>query len=59
MADEKIDLLVTKNSGGELTRAKLIAARELGIPVVMVARPVEPCGNVVTSVEEAANFGRK
>lgn len=59
MVAEKIDLLVTKNSGGELTRAKLIVARELGIPVVMVARPAEPCGNVVTSVEEAANVGRK
>lgn len=58
MAAEKIDLLVTKNSGGELTRAKLTAARELGIPVVMVARPVEPCGNVVTSVEEAIEIVR-
>ncbi len=59
MVAEQIDLLVTKNSGGELTRAKLIAARELGIPVVMVARPIEPCENVVTSVGEAANFGRE
>jgi precorrin-6A/cobalt-precorrin-6A reductase len=59
MISEQIDLLVTKNSGGELTRAKLIVARELGIPVVMVARPIEPCENVVTSVGEAANFGRK
>ena len=51
MADEKIDLLVTKNSGGRLTRAEADRGQELGIPVVMVARPVEPCGNVVTSVE--------
>lgn len=46
VADEKkllvgnqIDCVVTKNSGGALTQAKLEAARALGIPVVMVQRP--------------------
>lgn len=34
--------LVSKNSGGELTRAKIIAARERKIPVVMVVRPDKP-----------------
>ncbi len=34
--------LVSKNSGGELTRAKIVAARERKIPVVMVARPAKP-----------------
>ena len=38
LVDNGIDLLVTKNSGGELTRAKLDSARELGIPVVLVDR---------------------
>ena len=38
----RITHLVTKNSGGELTRAKLLAAREGKIPVVIIARPAKP-----------------
>ncbi|MDP1699709.1 MAG: cobalt-precorrin-6A reductase [Aestuariivirga sp.] len=34
--------LVTKNAGGKLTVAKLIAARGLRIPVVMIERPQKP-----------------
>ncbi|GED97988.1 cobalt-precorrin-6A reductase [Gordonia crocea] len=52
----RIDLLVTKNSGGGLTRAKLVAARELGIPVVMVDRPPETAARIVNSVEDAARI---
>nr|WP_278312622.1 cobalt-precorrin-6A reductase [Lolliginicoccus levis] len=49
------DLLVSKNSGGAATAAKLVAARERGVPVVMVRRPSLPEGvRVVTSVAEAA-----
>jgi precorrin-6A/cobalt-precorrin-6A reductase len=40
----QIDVLVTKNSGGEMTAAKLTAARELGIPVVLIERPPLPAG---------------
>jgi precorrin-6A/cobalt-precorrin-6A reductase len=39
MQDERIDALVTKNSGGSATEAKLEAARRLRIEVVMVERP--------------------
>jgi precorrin-6A/cobalt-precorrin-6A reductase len=39
MRDEAIDILVTKNSGGTATRAKLDAARALGTRVVIVERP--------------------
>lgn len=38
----KVTHLVTKNAGGKLTVAKLMAARSLRIPVVMIARPQKP-----------------
>jgi precorrin-6A/cobalt-precorrin-6A reductase len=53
----RIDALVTKNSGGDMTRAKLDAAAALGIPVMMVARPPLPAGvTAVGSVDEAAEW---
>ena len=55
MQQHRIDALVTKNSGGDMTRAKIDAAGALGIPVVMVARPQLPDGVAVAStVAEAA-----
>jgi precorrin-6A/cobalt-precorrin-6A reductase len=37
-----IDVLVSKNSGGRATEAKLDIARELGLPVLMLRRPALP-----------------
>jgi precorrin-6A/cobalt-precorrin-6A reductase len=42
MRDASIDILVTKNSGGDATRAKLDAARALGVDVYMISRPRSP-----------------
>ncbi|MEZ5791096.1 MAG: precorrin-6A/cobalt-precorrin-6A reductase [Nitratireductor sp.] len=32
--------IVSRNSGGKGAQAKLAAARELGLPVVMIQRPI-------------------
>ncbi len=48
-----IDAVVTKASGGSATRAKIDAARNLALPVVMLTRPPMPEGPVVETVEDA------
>jgi precorrin-6A/cobalt-precorrin-6A reductase len=50
MAGLGITHLVTKNAGGSSTGAKLVAARQLSLPVIMVRRPVKP-GNHAFSCE--------
>ena len=54
LRDHRIDALVTKNSGGDMTRAKLDAADALGVAVVMVDRPTLPDGVCTVSTVEAA-----
>jgi precorrin-6A/cobalt-precorrin-6A reductase len=55
MRRHRIDILVTKDSGGTMTSAKLVAARQLRLPVVMVDRPALPPGvPVATTVDQAA-----
>jgi precorrin-6A/cobalt-precorrin-6A reductase len=56
MREHRIDVLVTKDSGGEHTVAKLHAARLLGKPVVIVRRPPTPDGPTVDTVEQAVSW---
>jgi precorrin-6A/cobalt-precorrin-6A reductase len=54
LRSRNIEVLVTKNSGGALTEAKLGAARTLDVDVIMIERPALPAGvQVVGSVQEA------
>ncbi|MFN3689200.1 cobalt-precorrin-6A reductase [Salinarimonas sp.] len=54
MARERVEVLVTKNSGAAATAPKLAAARVLGVPIILVARPPRPDGvESVESVEAA------
>ncbi|KAA0912191.1 cobalt-precorrin-6A reductase [Aquicoccus porphyridii] len=42
MVEHRIDLVVSKNAGGTGAQAKILAARELGLPVLMIDRPTIP-----------------
>ncbi|MFI2841962.1 MULTISPECIES: cobalt-precorrin-6A reductase [Mycolicibacterium] len=54
LRDNGIDALVTKNSGGAMTQAKLDAADEAGVPVIMVDRPALPDGVASVHTVDAA-----
>jgi precorrin-6A/cobalt-precorrin-6A reductase len=57
LREHRIEALVTKNSGGAMTRPKLDAASALGVSVVMVDRPPLPAGvTTVSTVDEAAEW---
>ena len=59
LREHRIDALVTKNSGGQMTRPKLDAAAALGVAVVMVDRPPLPSGvATVATVDDAASWIR-
>ena len=51
-----IELVVSKNSGGDGARAKLDAARELGLPVLMIDRPELPPRREVETVEQVMSW---
>jgi precorrin-6A/cobalt-precorrin-6A reductase len=54
MREHGVGLLVTKNSGGPMTAAKLQAARELAVRIVVVERPPLPPGSIaVPTVAQA------
>lgn len=50
MRDHNIDVIVSKNAGGSGAQAKIIAARSLGLPIIMIDRPHIPNRAEVGSV---------
>jgi len=55
LRDYSIDHIVSKNSGGSGTYTKIEAARLLGIPVVMVARPTKHTALAVETVDQVVS----
>ena len=53
LADHNIDTLVTKHSGGEGTAAKVFAAAEAGVKIVLIRRPPPEPGPVAETVDDA------
>jgi precorrin-6A/cobalt-precorrin-6A reductase len=56
LVDHVIDTIVSKNSGGDATYAKIIVARERGMPIVMVNRPEMPSCKQVSDVDSAITW---
>ncbi len=56
MREHRITHVVAKNSGGQGARAKLDAARTLGLPVLMAQRPVLPSGDVASTAEDVLHW---
>lgn len=56
LEEHGIDHLVAKNSGGPRASAKLVAARRLGVPVLMIDRPELPPAPVATTIDEVLTF---
>lgn len=52
MREEGIEVVVSKNSGGPATAGKLVAARRLGLPVIMVERPPKPDVETVDHIDQ-------
>ena len=53
---ERIEIVVSKNSGTAATYAKLVAARELGLQVVLVDRPALPRATCVPDAQAALGW---
>ena len=56
MREGRIEIVVTKNSGGALAYAKIEAARTLGLDVVMIARPASADAATTHSIDAAMAF---
>ncbi len=53
LAEHKIDALIAKHAGGDATEAKIFAAAEAGVKIVLIRRPPPEPGPVAKTVDEA------
>jgi precorrin-6A/cobalt-precorrin-6A reductase len=53
LRDENIEVIVTKNSGGAAVFGKILAARRLGLPVIMVERQLSVAATALFEPNEA------
>ncbi|MBL8704813.1 MAG: cobalt-precorrin-6A reductase [Rhodospirillales bacterium] len=53
LRDHRIDVVVSRQSGGTGAGAKIEAARRLGLPVVMIERPPPPAPPLVATIADA------
>lgn len=59
LVEHRIEAIVSRASGGSATVAKLDAARQQGVPVVMIARPPPPAPPIVSTVDAAMAWLRE
>ncbi|MGD0455030.1 MAG: cobalt-precorrin-6A reductase [Solirubrobacteraceae bacterium] len=57
--EHRVELVITKDSGGAHTEAKLQAARQRGLPVIVVRRPARPDVATVSTVADALAWARE
>lgn len=56
LRERRIDVVVSKDSGGEATYGKIAAARRLGLPVILIERERAADGHRAGTVEEAVRL---
>ncbi len=56
LRDHRIELVVSKNAGGTGAQAKIAAARQLDLPVLMIDRPVLPARRETHCVQEVMRW---
>ena len=56
MSAHRVEIVVSKNSGGDATYGKILAARRLGLPVIMVKRPRPSGAQTVASIQAVENW---
>ena len=56
LQEHKINVVVSKNSGGEIGYTKIVAARELGLEVIMISPPKYQSKSVAYDYDTVMKF---